>query len=303
MSDESVRPRMIAIASGKGGVGKSFLALNLAWSLAELGQRVLLIELDSDAGALSIAAGLGESKAQAPASDPHTLAGRALPVPGNQRIQLLRAADIAPQFARSPASLEPLLGALKTHWRIIDLAPGMGPQNVLWMRGAEPSLLIGTPELVCVQAMLRLHMQLRRQHAYDRLCAVEPRLKGGAPTLATVRQRLVELLGTTMADQYWNAAFQSYRSSWWVFNRVLPDDDAQLARITRYLELHAGAEAAHPRTIPEDSVQLKCARLGRPLMAVDPTSAAAQAIRRLADELMRSSTKQPVRVSANQAVA
>jgi len=282
-----LQPRTIAIASGKGGVGKSFLALNLAWSLAELGQRVLLVELDADAGALSIAAGLGEPAAQAPTLQPQALASRALTVPGNAKIQLLRAADLAPQLVRSCAALEASLSALPTHWRIVDLAPGMGPQNILWMRRAEAALLIGTPELVCVQAMLRLHRQLRRQHAYEKLCAIEPRLREGLSSLAAARRRLGELLGPDVAEQHWNAAFDGYRSPAWVFNRVLPDDDAQLARITRYLKMHAGPAAAQPRTIPEDMAQLRCARLGRPLMAADSASPAAQAVRRLANDLVR----------------
>jgi MinD-like ATPase involved in chromosome partitioning or flagellar assembly len=276
----------IAIASGKGGVGKSFLALNLAWALAELGQRVLLIELDADAGALSIAAGLGEPKVQAPASDAAQIVKRIHAVPGNSRIQLLRAADIPTQAARSPAALTPLLQGAQAHWRIVDLPPGLGSQSVLWMRGGAPSMLIGVPELVCVQAMLRLHLQLRRQHAFEWLCANEPRLRTARPSLSDARQRLVEQLGPEQAEQRWQSAFRSYRSCRWIFNRVLPDDDAQLARITAYLRVHAGGEAAQPRLIPEDAAQLACARVGRPLMNAHPDSAAAQSIRSIANELM-----------------
>lgn len=39
-------PHVIAVASGKGGVGKSNIAVNLAWSLARAGQRVLLLDAD-----------------------------------------------------------------------------------------------------------------------------------------------------------------------------------------------------------------------------------------------------------------
>ncbi len=40
------RPTMIAIGSGKGGVGKSMLSANLAVKIASIGYRVLLIDLD-----------------------------------------------------------------------------------------------------------------------------------------------------------------------------------------------------------------------------------------------------------------
>lgn len=276
---------VVAIASGKGGVGKSFLALNLAWALAELGQRVSLVELDADAGALSIAAGLGEPKLSGSTSDPHALASRALTVPGNARVQLLRAADIAPALARSPRAFDAVLNLLPAHWHIVDLAPGIGAQNILWMRRAHVQLLIGTPELVSVHAMLRMHRHLRRQHAYERLCASEPRLRGTA-SLVACRASLIQMLGATAAEQQWTAAFHGFRPPRWIFNRVLPDDDAQLARITRYLQTHAGNQAARFGSIPEDIAQLRSGRIGRPLLAVDPASPAARAIRSVADELL-----------------
>jgi flagellar biosynthesis protein FlhG len=48
MSDTSndQRARVLAITSGKGGVGKTFLAANLAAGLAKLGRRVLVLDAD-----------------------------------------------------------------------------------------------------------------------------------------------------------------------------------------------------------------------------------------------------------------
>jgi len=280
-------PQTIAIASGKGGVGKSFLALNLAWCLSELGQTVLLVELDAEAGGLTVAAGLGEPKVVPPAGDAATLATRAVALPGNSRVQLLRASDIPTKAAHAPSILEPLLSRMPVNWRIIDLAPGIGAQNILWMRRADPSLLIGTPELVSVRAMLRLHMQLHRQSAYDWLCVQEPRLRDVPASLATARQRLAEYLGDEEAERLWNEAFQHFRPSQWVFNRVLPDDDAQMTRINTHLRRQPGAETAKPHLIPEDVAQTRCSRYGRTLVAQETNSAAAQAIRTLADSLLR----------------
>lgn len=50
-------PRIIAVANQKGGVGKSTTTQNLGFALAELGQRVLLIDLDPQA-ALTVMCGV-----------------------------------------------------------------------------------------------------------------------------------------------------------------------------------------------------------------------------------------------------
>ncbi|RLE62138.1 MAG: hypothetical protein DRJ38_10215, partial [Thermoprotei archaeon] len=40
--------KIIAVGGGKGGTGKTVLAVNLAYGLAEKGRRVLLVDLDVD---------------------------------------------------------------------------------------------------------------------------------------------------------------------------------------------------------------------------------------------------------------
>jgi flagellar biosynthesis protein FlhG len=54
----SRRPIVLAVTSGKGGVGKSTIALNLAIMLSDAGRNVLLVDADANLGSLDIMLGL-----------------------------------------------------------------------------------------------------------------------------------------------------------------------------------------------------------------------------------------------------
>lgn len=56
--ERSHTPRVITITSGKGGVGKSTIALNLSLKIGDLGKRVLLVDADENLGAQDILLGI-----------------------------------------------------------------------------------------------------------------------------------------------------------------------------------------------------------------------------------------------------
>lgn len=143
--------RVIAIASGKGGVGKTQVAVNLAVELSRLGERVLVI--DGDLGTcnahllLDVAppAGLGDVACGLIAIEdalvvtpygPTLLAGRAHGPAADgfddcQQLTLLAALD----------SIGHLFDVV-----VIDTAPGVGRNALFFAGAAEEVLLVTTPE-------------------------------------------------------------------------------------------------------------------------------------------------------------
>jgi chromosome partitioning protein len=68
------RPRVLALANQKGGVGKTTTAINLGTALAAIGESVLIVDLDPQGNAST---GLGLDRRQRRLSTYHVLAGEA----------------------------------------------------------------------------------------------------------------------------------------------------------------------------------------------------------------------------------
>jgi len=144
--------RTLAIASGKGGVGKSNLAANLAVALGARGARVLLLDADFAQANLDLLLGLH------PRFDlQHVVSGEKtleeIVVPGPSGVRLVPASSGAPELAElDDYTRECLLrniGLLddEVDLVLIDTATGVSRHVTSFCRSADDVLVICTPEM------------------------------------------------------------------------------------------------------------------------------------------------------------
>jgi ATP-binding protein involved in chromosome partitioning len=150
--------RVLAVASGKGGVGKSTLTANLAYALSELGERVGV--LDADVYGHSIPLMLGVH--QKPIAVDQMIVP---PVRGDLKLMSIGffLDDNAPVMWRGPMlhkALEQFLSDV--HWGeldtlVVDMPPGTGdvPMSLGQLLPRAEALVVTTPQAAAQQVAVR----------------------------------------------------------------------------------------------------------------------------------------------------
>lgn len=163
--------RVMAIASGKGGVGKTNVVAGLAMALAQQGQRVVVLDADFGLANLDILLGLSPQWTLE-----HVLRGEKLLeeilVEGPFGIRIIPASSGIQELTRLDAAAElRLVQGLQRvsqgiDWLLIDTAAGIHDSVVKLLMAAQEVLLVTTPEptaLVDAYAMVKV-VHLRDPH-------------------------------------------------------------------------------------------------------------------------------------------
>jgi len=147
--------RSIAVIGGKGGVGKTTIAVNLSAFFAQLGYGVTAVDCNLTTPNLGLHLGLhlapktlhdvlkGEELSKA--IYPHYLGFNL--IPGSLNINDLTDLD--------PTRLLDVLPEIKTDFLIIDSAAGLGREALIALQACEEVLIVTNPELTAVTDALR----------------------------------------------------------------------------------------------------------------------------------------------------
>ncbi|TCM17853.1 ATP-binding protein involved in chromosome partitioning [Novosphingobium sp. PhB165] len=144
------RQHILAVGSGKGGVGKSTLAANLAVALARLGRKVGLVDADISGPSQGRLMGTGDQRPVAHES-------RLVPVASAWGVPVLSMAQLSePGQAiawRGSMVAGALTQFLEAHWDnaeiiVVDLPPGTGDVQLTMLQKFKPAgaVIVSTPQ-------------------------------------------------------------------------------------------------------------------------------------------------------------
>jgi len=168
MKSASVRrARTVAITSGKGGVGKSNVAVNLAVRLSMMGRRVVLLDADLGTANADVLCDV-----RAGATLAHVVAGRRslqevmVDAPGGFRL-IPGASGLAQMAALSEFERGRLVQQMQeveadADLILIDTGAGVGPNVLSFAAAAEQVLVVTTPEPTAVTDAYAVIKTLRR---------------------------------------------------------------------------------------------------------------------------------------------
>ena len=241
--------RVLAVTSGKGGVGKTNLAVNLSLALRELGQEVALVDADLGLANADLLLGvvpqwhLGD-----------VLAGRCSvmealqPAPGG--IHLLAGASGLVELAHADApTLRRLVGQLRALDRqvdliVVDTGAGIGRQVLNLVGAAREVLVVVTPE----------------------------------PTSLTDAYSLIKVMAARRSPARW----------YLVVNMAAPGPEGLRVaeRLADVVRRYLGMELTVLGCVPRDDAVGQAVLRQVPVLLAYPRSAAARAIRSVAARLL-----------------
>ena len=165
--------QVIAVTIGKGGVGKTVVAVNLSLALAELGKRVVLLEADLGLSNIAVLLGLAPTYTLADLIEERCeLSDVLMPGPGGVRIA--HAVSGSQNLAHlSPAQYAGLIQAFSDvadtlDVLVIDTASGIGTSVVTFVRAAREVLLVVCDEPTSIADAYALIKLLNRDYGISR---------------------------------------------------------------------------------------------------------------------------------------
>jgi flagellar biosynthesis protein FlhG len=212
----AAKARVIALSSGKGGVGKSTLSVNLCVALAQQGQRVCLFDADTNLANVNILMGLSPRFTLQEFLNGERSIDEIL-IEGPAGVSIVPAASGIAEFIHlSDTQQKNLLAALQEleqrfDYLIIDTAAGIHDQVIQFLLAAPYTILVITPDPTSLTDAFSLLKVLKR-YFFDHQVHVIVNMVSGLPAAHDVYKRFtlaaakflqleIRYLGYVLTDQ------------------------------------------------------------------------------------------------------
>ncbi|AFG38803.1 P-loop NTPase [Spirochaeta africana] len=294
---------ILPIASGKGGVGKSLVAANLAIALAQAGKRVVLVDLDLGGSNLhlvlgihSVPAGIGNVIQQSSVQLNDVLMPTDYPnllfIPGDAEIP-----GIANLNNKQKLMLLRRMKQLDADYVIIDLGAGTSFNTLDFFLSSSHGIIVTTPTPTAI-----VNAYLFLKNAVFRIITNNVKRKSpGGEYLERVKKEGTQLQRmniTTIMQQLQLHDPDSYSKVSQALTRFQPrmilnmledPKDAQKAnRLRRSCSQYLDTELEHLGIIYRDDLQDVALSSRLPIISYKPNSVLSQALYRIADKVLQS---------------
>jgi len=286
--------RLLAVGGGRGGVGKSLLAQNLAVYFAQLGKSVTLVDCDPTGANIHTQFGLNALAHPAPTDGTLEDLMKALvptSVPGLTILPGPHDAIEPPLQLRAGRKSRWLarLKSLPTDYLVIDVGPGHAHLALDIMIAADLAICVTVPEPPSIEATYRFvraayRRRLRRSLAKDRfrLSLVDRAIKeiGRLPSPLELI-RLLSKNDRSLAEVAWAEAQRTHL--FLAVNQTRVRTDLELATsMSALCRRHYGVALDELGWIEHDDSVWLSVRRKKPLLVDSPTSKASRNIERIA---------------------
>lgn len=292
--------QIVPVASGKGGVGKSLLAANLAVALGQLGKRVVVADLDLGGSNLHLLLGIrNPSQGIGTFLSDSSLDFTRLLLPTDYKGVSLIAGDAEiPGLANIQAAQKRMvlsrLSKLDADYLILDLGAGTSYNTLDFFLFARRGMVITTPTATSmVNAYLFLKNAVFRliQNAMPRKGAGEKYIQGLRKRQEHSQRIYIPQLLTQLKDidgeGYAAArdALERFRPRV-VLNMLDDPKDADKAvRLRRSCQQYLDMDLEHLGIMYRDELQDIALGSGLPIVRYKPSSVLSQAVQRIAEKL------------------